>query len=364
VELPTYTYFRGRVAMAAMLRGLGIGAGDRVAIQAFTCIAVPEAVLAVGATPMYVDTVPDGFTMDPVGLEAALTSGARAAVIQHTFGLPADTEALLPIAARHHVPVLEDCAHTVASRVNGKTVGTLGAGAFYSFEASKPVFIGIGGAARVNDASLAGAMAASWPTFVPPTPATQVQLLALYLAGLLAYRPAAYWTVRSIYRAAVRLGVLRGNYNPVGADAGPADDFVRRMGAAQRRVLARTLRRLARQTAHRRWVAESYRRAITASDVRHPEVPVGVEPVFGRYPLLVPDRATLMAGARAAFVELADFYATPVHPLEGADLARVGYEPGSCPHAESVAQRVVSLPTATTVGSRAIARAARLLNRA
>jgi hypothetical protein len=205
-------------------------------------------------------------------------------------------------------------------------------------------------------------MASRWPAFAPPTALTQVQLLALYIAGLVAYRPAAYWTVRSIYRTAVRLGLLRGNYNQVAVDAGPADDFIRRMGAVQRLVLARTLRRLARQTAHRRWVAESYRQAITAGAVRHPDIPSGAEPVFGRYPLLVPNRSDLMARARAEAVELADFYATPVHPLAGNDLARVGYELGSCPNAESVVQRVVSLPTASTVGKRAIQRAARLLN--
>ena len=73
-------------------------------------------------------------------------------------------------------------------------------------------------------------------------------------------------------------------------------------------------------------------------------VPPQADPVFARVPFLVDDKPACIARATEARVELADFYATPVHPLTGAALREVKYEPGSCPNAEWMSQRVVSLP--------------------
>jgi dTDP-4-amino-4,6-dideoxygalactose transaminase len=128
-------------------------------------------------------------------------------------------------------------------------------------------------------------------------------------------------------------------------------------------MLAKALARLERQTEHRRNVAEQYRSGIRASEVRHLAIPSNVQPVFGRYPMLVENKSQWIEGARRAKVELADFYATPVHPLEGSDLRLVGYEPGSCPNAEWIASRIVSLPTGPQTDRRQVQRAIEYFNR-
>ena len=87
--LAKFSYYRGRVAQAALLRALGIGQGDHVAIQAFTCLAVPEGVLATGAEPVYIDIEANGSTCQQ-NRRARLTPGTRAVIVQHTFGIPAD----------------------------------------------------------------------------------------------------------------------------------------------------------------------------------------------------------------------------------------------------------------------------------
>ena len=138
-------YFRGRVALYALLKALKVGKGDEVAMQAFTCVANPEAVMAIGALPIYVDVEVDGVNMDPGDLEGKITSRTRAIVIQHTFGIPADIAPLRAIAKRNNIPVIEDCCHTLASRYDGQTVGSFGIGSYYSFEWGKPLVAGIGG---------------------------------------------------------------------------------------------------------------------------------------------------------------------------------------------------------------------------
>jgi len=361
--LTEYVYFRGRVAMAAILRGLGVKGGDDVLIQAFTCIAVPEAVMSIGARPRYVDVASGSPNMDPDDLARKIRPDTRAVVIQHSFGLPANVEQLSAVARDASIPMIEDCAHTIESRVGGRRVGTFGAAAFYSYEASKPVFVGIGGSAISNDPALTAKLNAAYPEYEQPPTATQLQIAAMFLAHKVVYSPSTYWTVRGIFRAMVAAGIIKGNYNEVAGEAGPSADFSRRMGARQAQMLATALRRLDQQSDHRRWVAGQYRSRISGAGVTHLPHESNVAPVFGRYPMLVEDKERWVEGARAAKVELADFYATPIHPLKGDALRRVGYKPGSCPQAEWVADRIVSLPTGPQTDRKQIQRAVDYFNR-
>ncbi len=375
MDLDQLTYFRGRVALAAILRGLGVRPGNEVLLQAFTCIAVPEAILSIGAIPRYVDVATGSPNMDADDLRAKLNPQTRAVIVQHTFGLPADVMRLAAIAAERGVPLIEDCAHTIASRVSGQRVGSFGAAAFYSFEASKPVFVGIGGSATSNDAGLTARLKRDYAAYSDPSGVAQLQLEAMRVAHRIAYRPSTYWTVRTVFRAVVATGLIRGNYNKVASageagmsDQGDADraapsaDFSLRMGRRQNRLLRAGLDRLAPQTAHRRWVAGEYRTRIATPGVYHIALADGDDPVYGRYPMLVDNRADVLAGARSAKVELADFYATPVHPLAGSGLKQVAYTPGSCPHAERIATQVVSLPTGLQVNAKQVERAVAYFN--
>jgi dTDP-4-amino-4,6-dideoxygalactose transaminase len=362
VRIDDFTYFRGRVALAALLRCVGVKPGHRVALQAFTCVAVPEAVLSVGAVPVYVDTEPGSFNMDPADLVQKLTRDTTALVVQHTFGIPAQLGRLLPIARDHGLPVLEDCAHTIASRLGGRLVGTFGVGSFYSYEAGKPLVAGLGGSAHVNDAELRQRLEADYQGYLTPPLLTQLQILAMLVAHKIAYRPTAYWTVRTIYRSLVAFGVLKGNYNAQGASEPAAADFRRKLGGLQLSALRRQITRLDRISGHQRWVADQYRRHIVSPHAHHPSLPPGAEPAYGRYPLTANGRDALLTQARSARVEVADFYATPVHPLAGGQLRQVGYEIGSCPNAEALTRHVISLPTGPRVGRREVERSVDFLN--
>ena len=100
-------FAKGRVALYAILRGLGVGPGHEVIVPAFTCVAVPNAILYTGARPVYVDIDPETYTVDPALVQAAITDRTRVILAQNTFGLSADLDRLEAIASEHDLTVVD-----------------------------------------------------------------------------------------------------------------------------------------------------------------------------------------------------------------------------------------------------------------
>ena len=112
-DVRAFAFWKGRVALYAILRALGVGAGDEVLIAGFTCVVVPNAVRFAGATPVYADIAPGSYNLDPASAERTITPRTRAMIVQHTLGLPAELDELLALAEQHNLVVIEDCAHTL-----------------------------------------------------------------------------------------------------------------------------------------------------------------------------------------------------------------------------------------------------------
>ena len=115
-----------------------IGEGDEVLVQAFTCVAVPNSVLWAQATPVYAD-IDATLNIDPIDVEKKITNRTKAIIVQHTFGIPADMDALVALAKKHNILLIEDCAHSLGATYKGKKVGTFGDAAFFSFGRDKVV---------------------------------------------------------------------------------------------------------------------------------------------------------------------------------------------------------------------------------
>jgi len=354
-------YYRGRVALYAILKAIGIGSGDEVLTQAFTCVAVPEGIMATGAKPGWVDIEPEGYNMSVNDLELKITEKTRAIIVQHTYGIPADMTSLLAVAEKHGIPVIEDCCHTLASTYKGRLVGSFGIGSFYSFEWGKPVVAGIGGAALINDERLRTVVEEQYQDYRLPPSTNQFKLQLQYLAHRVLYRPFLYWPVRWLFHTLGSLGAAESNYNPVG-EGYVAEDFSFRMIPALQRRLEYKLEELNAVTAYSDYVAEQYRTGIIAKSVLHPIVHKDSVVVFARYPLRTANKRELLVKARQANVELAEWYTTPVHPLSGQELKSVYYDKGMCPNAEMRCQEVVTLPTHRAVTQRDIRRIVKFLN--
>ncbi len=143
----------GSAALKVALKALGIGRGDEVITQAFTFVATVEAILDVGGLPVIVD-VDDSLNMDPERLKAAITSKTKAVIPVHMMGAPADMNAVLSIAEKHGLMVLEDNAQCCGGSHGGKALGTIGQIGITSFDANKTIITGEGGMVTTSDEKL------------------------------------------------------------------------------------------------------------------------------------------------------------------------------------------------------------------
>lgn len=136
----------GTDALHLALRALGIGPGDEVITSPFTFIATTEAILMVGATPVFVDIDPRTFNIDTSQIEAKITPKTKAILPVHIYGQPCDMDAIMSLAEKHSLRVVEDCAQAIGASWKGKAVGSFGDAGCFSFFPSKNLgCIGDGG---------------------------------------------------------------------------------------------------------------------------------------------------------------------------------------------------------------------------
>jgi perosamine synthetase len=135
----------GMAALHLACWQLGIGPGDEVIIAAQTHVATAHAVEFVGAHPVFVDCDSRTGNIDPALIESSVTPGTKAIVLVHFLGIPCDMNAIMAIAGRHNLKVIEDCALAVGSRIDGSHVGLFGDAGCFSFYPVKHITTGDGG---------------------------------------------------------------------------------------------------------------------------------------------------------------------------------------------------------------------------
>lgn len=161
-------------ALHVSILAAGIKAGDEVITTAMTFCATANAVIHAGATPVAVDIDPVTLNMDPAKVEESISEKTRAILPVHFAGRPCDMDAIMAIAARHDLRVIEDCAHAIETEIHGRKAGTIGDFGCFSFYATKNVATGEGGMAiarssqaidRIRTLSLHGMSHDAWRRF-------------------------------------------------------------------------------------------------------------------------------------------------------------------------------------------------------
>ena len=141
----------GTDALHLALRALDIGKGDEVITTAFTFVATTESIEIVGATPVFVDIDPDSFNINVQKIEAAITPKTKAIMPVHLYGQPCDMDAIMDVAHRHNLVVIEDCCQAIGAKYKGQSVGTFGEISAFSFYPTKNLgCMGDGGLATTN----------------------------------------------------------------------------------------------------------------------------------------------------------------------------------------------------------------------
>ncbi|MGQ9628976.1 MAG: DegT/DnrJ/EryC1/StrS family aminotransferase [bacterium] len=142
-------------ALHLSLLALGVGPGDEAIVPAFTFVATANAVEYVGARPVFVDIDPKTFNIDVDEIEGKITSRTKAILPVHLFGLSAEMDAIMDVAERHNLKVVEDSACALGTRYRGKHAGTFGEAGCFSFHPRKAITTGEGGMIVTGDPALA-----------------------------------------------------------------------------------------------------------------------------------------------------------------------------------------------------------------
>jgi dTDP-4-amino-4,6-dideoxygalactose transaminase len=286
----------GLDALHLILRGYGIGAGDEVIVPANTFIATWLAVSYAGARVVPVEPDPETFNISAARAAAAVTPRTRALIAVHLYGLPADMEPLLRLAARHDFKVIEDAAQAHGARHQGRLAGSLAHAAAFSFYPGKNLgAFGDGGAVVTNDDQLAA----------------QVRALRNYGS------PIKYQHEMQGYNS--RLDPLQAAFLRVKLSV--LDEWNRRRATA----------------------ANSYRKQLTGlPGLVVPAQPPGVESVWHLFVVRHPRRDALQQVLTEKGIGTLIHYPVPPH-LSGA-YQSLGWKAGSFPIAEELARTCLSLP--------------------
>ena len=285
----------GTSALHLALLASGIGAGDEVITVSMTFVATTAAILYTGARPIFVDVCSDTWTMDPELVEAAITPRTRAIMPVHLHGLMADMDAIMEIARRRGLIVIEDAAQAHGAEYDGRRAGSFGDIGCFSFYPGKNLgAYGEGGAAVTNNPELA----------------RKIRLLR-------------DWGQERKYHH-----VLAGyNY---------------RMDGIQGAILKLKMDYIEQWTEGRRAVAAQYDRLLAKHGFRRPSPPARHRHVYHVYAIQIPLRDMVQRALNGAEIQTGIHYPIPVHLQQA--YADLGYKKGQLPITETLADNFLSLP--------------------
>lgn len=334
----------GRSAQYLILKALGIGEGDEIAIQAFTCVAVPNSVLWTGANPLYVD-VDESLNIDSHDLQKKVSKKTKAVIVQHTLGVPARMDAVKKIANQKDLVIMEDCAHSLGATYNGNKVGTLGDVAFFSFGRDKVISSVFGGMVLCKDENIYKKLlelrvnlqrpSVGWTAQQLLHPILMSAILPIYNIGL----------GKLLLFVFQKIGFLSKAVYEEEKKGGQSGHFPKKMPGALAELALHQLKKLNRFNVNRKRISEYYFENLKDVGLNMPARVPGA--VWLRFPIFTKSASNLFAFLKKRKVLPGDWYRKPVVPVF--NLSDVGYRKGSCPNAERLGRQIINLPTYPTL---------------
>lgn len=338
-------YWKGRVGLYAIFRALGIEEGDEILLPGYTCVVVPNAIIYCGARPVYIDIDPATFNIDLNQIAAKITNKTKAILIQSTFGLSPDIDAIKSIVAPHGLKIIEDNTHSFGASYRGTPSGLLGDAAFFSSQWNKPFSTGIGGFVLANDPQLLSALQ-KLETSLPTPPASAARMLQLQLRFRQQLTSSRwYWPAVKAYRWLSQKNFINGSSSGeelVGTEM--PQDYWMGMSEVQAKEGVKQLARFPDNLKHRRKLADYYQQALPEMGIAPVYEPNYAKHIFLKYPFFVKDKARFLQLAHDARIRLGEWLASPIHPIV-IDWEKWQYFSGTCPVAEKLSQHILNLPT-------------------
>lgn len=330
----------GRSALQMALKVSGIGKGDEVILQAFTCVVVANAITNLGARPVYADCTSE-YTIDPEEVQKKISSKTRALIIQHTFGKPAQLEPLLAIAKKNNLIVIEDCAHSLGARYHGQLLGTFGDLAMFSFGSDK-VISGVRGGMVITNNDELGSNLKKIQSCLPRLPfILEIQHL---------FHPIFFFFGKKLYHLLIGKWLLflaqklhiinRIIYQPEKQGNVPVW-FPAQMPNTLAGLALGQIKNLDTWNQKRQANADYYQKKL----INKKNIFVsGSQGTWLRFPVQVENRGEVVRRGKENNIILGDWWSTPVASADS-NGGVVGYQNGSCQRAEEICNRIINLPT-------------------
>jgi len=340
-----FSFWKGRVALYAILKALGVNYGDEVILPGYTCVMDVNPIKYLGAKPVYVDIEPNTFNINADLIEKKITPKTKVIIAQHTYGYVCDMSAILEIANRHNVTVIEDCCLCIGSKYKNRLAGTFGKASYFSFQWNKPFTTGLGGMAVFHDEKLAEAVAHLCENDMISPSFNEVVMLIIQL---IAYRtfiyPGTTALAQSLFRWLTRKGIVIGSSSTCEFEPAMANDFFKAMSWVQAKSGIRQLKKIDKNISHRKAMAKLYDELLSGNGWIPRQYDSSVQdPVMVRYPVRIAEKEKALEQTASAGIELGSWFECPLHPIE-TPLELYDYNIGMCPEAEKAAKEVVNLP--------------------
>ena len=350
-ENALFFYWKGRVALYELLRAMGVGEGDEVLVQGYTCVVVANAILYLNATPIYADINKETFNVNLESLKERITEKTKVIICQNTYGLSSNLEEIQQMAQEygqkygHTIYTLEDCTHGFGGTYHGKSNGASCDASFFSTQWSKPFTTGVGGFSAVHNPEIREKVRKNQSDLVHPGWKEVLELKLMYFIRQYIINDFTYWPMIRLYRWMSRHNLVVGSSSGeeiVGIEM--PQGYLKAQSAVQMKKGIKSLRRLDRVNALRRENALAYTAFLKAHGKNHVNESLHADHIFIRYPLLVKNREEFRKLAEDAKVILGEWFEAPIYPAD-APLATWKVDPDTLPVAMEVCAQMVNLPT-------------------
>lgn len=356
-----FTFESGRSALCAAIQALDIPKNSEIILQAFTCVAVPNSIRWANCIPTYADVDPNTFTLEATTIEPLITPNTRALLIQHTFGIPADMDALTALAKKHNLLIIEDCAHSFGSRWNGQLPGTFGDVSILSFGRDKSLSSVFGGVALTRRPDIAARLK-TLQQQAPIPPRTWIARQLFHpIALAISRKTYDFFSFGKLFlEVCKRLHLISKAFEPTERRGGHPSWAHHRLANALAALALHQWKKRERFDAHRRKIAAIYQKELHSSCIQ-PHPPEHADPVFLRYPIRTKHRDQILKEAAAARIELGDWYVAPVAP-RGIDEQAVLYDRSKTPNAVILSEEMINLPTHINISEEDARKISRIVN--
>ncbi|MFA5178392.1 MAG: aminotransferase class V-fold PLP-dependent enzyme [Candidatus Paceibacterota bacterium] len=343
-----FSFNSGRSCLLAAFSAMGIGEGDEIIAQSFTCNAVINPILKFKAKPVYVDIGPN-LNMDLNKIEEKITPKTKAIIAQHTFGWPAEIEEIKKICEKHKLILIEDCAHALGAKRNGKFCGSFGDISFFSFGRDKIISSVYGGMLCANNKELASKVSDFYHQINYPKNSWIIQQILHPILTNLLILPFYGIIIGKIFMAFfVNLNILSKSVTKNENQGILPEYFPYRLPNALASMALNQFEKLDKFNTHRRKIAMFYNKELEAEPdykIVFSNLENNDYPIYLKYPLLTKNSKNIMEKMKKNNIYLNDGWRDSAIMPPMTNLEKMIYLAGSCSLSESIVKEIIYLPT-------------------